>query len=137
MSETCFLDTAFTIALISPKDVFHEKAMELANQVKENRIHLVTTRAVIIEIGNALSKEGMRKSAVALIESLESDETITIVPVTEEIYKEAFKLFRSRLDKEWGLTDCISFAVMKKHGIVNALTTDIHFQQAGFVPLMR
>lgn len=79
----------------------------------------------------------MRKSAVELIESLEDDETVSIVPITEEHYKEAFKLFRSRLDKEWGLTDCISFTVMKRRRIVNALTTDIHFQQAGFIPLMR
>lgn len=137
MIDTFFLDTAFPIALISPKDVYRGRALELANRVKEKRIRLVTTRAVIIEIGNALSKEGMRKSAVELLESLEADETVTIVSVTEEIFKEAFKLYRSRLDKEWGLTDCISFTVMKKRGITDALTTDWHFQQAGFVPLMR
>jgi predicted nucleic acid-binding protein len=137
MANKFFLDTAFAIALISPKDAFHERALELAKQVEKNKTHLVTTRAVIIEIGNALSKETMRKSAVELIDSMEEDETIAVVPVSEEIYNDAFKIFRSRLDKEWGLTDCISFVVMKQQGIANALTADQHFQQAGFTALMK
>lgn len=137
MTDSFFLDTAFAIALISPKDFFHEKALELAKQVEKNKARLVTTRAIVIEIGNALSKEGLRKSAVELIDSMETDETITIVSISDEIYKDAFKLFRARLDKEWGLTDCISFVVMERHGITKSLTTDQHFQQAGFITLMK
>ena len=137
MRDSVFLDTAFAIALISPKDLFHETALALAKQVETTRTRLVTTRAVVIEIGNALSKLSVRKSAVALIDSMEEDETVAIVPVSDEIYRDAFKLFRSRLDKEWGLTDCISFVVMKQHGIAQALTADQHFQQAGFTALMK
>ena len=137
MADSFFLDTAFAIALISPNDAFHEKALELANLVEQTKSRLVTTRAVVIEIGNALSKQSLRKSAVELIDSMEGDETVTIVSVSDEIYNDAFRLFRSRLDKEWGLTDCISFVVMKQQKITNALTTDQHFQQAGFVVLMK
>ncbi len=137
MANSLFLDTAFAIALISPKDAFHEKALELAKQIEKTQTHLVTTRAVVIEIGNALSKASMRESAIELIDSMEEDETVAIVPISDEIYNGAFDLFRSRLDKEWGLTDCISFLVMKQRGIANALTTDQHFQQAGFVALMK
>lgn len=137
MTDSYFLDTSFAIALISPRDLFHEKALELAKQIEKAKIHLVTTRAVVIEIGNALSKEAVRKSAIELIDSMEADETLLIVQVSEEIYDEAFKLFRSRLDKEWGLTDCISFVVMNQRGITKALTADQHFQQAGFIVLMK
>lgn len=137
MADSFFLDTAFAIALISPNDAFHEKALELATMIEETKSSLVTTRAVVIEVGNALSKQSLRKSAVALIDSMEADETVIIVSISDDIYNEAFKLFRSRLDKEWGLTDCISFVVMKQRKITNALTTDQHFQQAGFVALMK
>lgn len=137
MADSFFLDTAFAIALISPNDAFHEKALELATMIEATKSSLVTTRAVVIEVGNALSKQSLRKSAVALIDSMEADETVIIVSVSDDIYNEAFKLFRSRLDKEWGLTDCISFVVMKQRKITNALTTDQHFQQAGFVALMK
>lgn len=137
MADSFFLDTAFAIALISPNDAFHKKALELANMIETTKSSLVTTRAVVIEVGNALSKQSLRKSAVALIDSMEADETVIIVSVSDDIYNEAFKLFRSRLDKEWGLTDCISFVVMKQQKVTNALTTDQHFQQAGFVALMK
>jgi predicted nucleic acid-binding protein len=82
-------------------------------------------------------KKGLRKGAVELINSLDADETVTIVSISDEIYKAAFKLYRSRLDKEWGLTDCISFIVMEQRGITKALTADLHFQQAGFTVLMK
>jgi uncharacterized protein len=42
----------------------------------------------------------------------------------------------SRRDKEWSLTDCISFVVMKERGLTEALTADHHFEQAGFKALL-
>ncbi len=137
MINKIFLDTAFAVALITPKDIFYEKAHDLSKQLRASETPLITTRAVLLEIGNSLAKENTRKAAIEMLESIEADETITTVAVTEELYEEAFKLFRSRMDKEWGLTDCISFIVMKKFGVTEALTTDRHFEQAGFKPLMR
>ena len=98
---------------------------------------LVTTRAILLEIGNALSKLPFRKASVALLKSLESDETVVIVPLSEELYQKGMTLFVKRADKEWGLIDCISFVVMQERKISEALTTDVHFQQAGFHALMR
>lgn len=137
MPNKFFLDTAFAIALVSPKDIFHEKAVTLSRQLRQSNTQLITTRAILIEIGNSLAKENTRKAAIEIIESIEADDTITTVPVTEEIYKDAFDLFRSRLDKEWGLTDCISFVVMRQFEIGEALASDHHFQQAGFTTMMR
>jgi predicted nucleic acid-binding protein len=61
MQDNLFLDTAFAIALISPRDFFHEKALELAEQIEAASAQIVTTRAAIIEIGNALSKKRVAK----------------------------------------------------------------------------
>ncbi len=47
------------------------------------------------------------------------------------------KLSRDRMDEEWGLTDCISFVVMRAWGLTEALTADKHFEQAGHVVLLR
>ena len=60
-----------------------------------------------------------------------------IVPLSEAIFARAFQLYRTRPDKEWGLTDCISFTVMQERGLTAALTTDEHFGQAGFRVLLR
>ena len=77
-----------------------------------------------------------RSAAIKLLDSLEQDENVEIVPLTEELYGMAMKLYRERSDKEWGITDCISFVVMQDLGLVEALTTDEHFKQAGFRSLL-
>lgn len=137
MDKVVFLDTAYAIALSAPSDQYHDLAVELSEQLESNGVALVTTRAVVIEIGNALSKLRYRKSAIELLESLEADPSVEIVPATEELYQRAYELYRHRLDKEWGLTDCVSFIVMQDRGLVEALTTDDHFEQAGFRALMQ
>ena len=91
----------------------------------------------MLEIGNALSKKRFRHAAVSLLQALESDPSVEIVPFSQELYEKAFGLFRQRPDKEWGLIDCVSFIVMQERGIIQALTTDDHYRQAGFQALMR
>jgi len=57
--------------------------------------------------------------------------------LTPKLLDRGIQLFRARRDKDWPLTDCISFAVMQDEGIKNALTGDKHFEQAGFIALLR
>jgi predicted nucleic acid-binding protein len=133
-----FLDTAYAIALSSVSDLFHHRAVLLvADQLEAAGTRLVTTQAVLLEIGDALSKQRYRHAAVKLLEALEADPNVEVIPLSEQLYARAFRLYRERPDKEWGLTDCVSFIAMQDHGITEALTTDEHFQQAGFRALMR
>ena len=132
-----FLDAAYAIALSSRTDQFHGMAVELAQQLRTEGTKLVTTRAILLEIGNALAKQRYRSAAVRLLEALEVDPNVGIVPLTESVYAQAFELYRQRQDKEWGLIDCVSFVVMRERGITSALTTDEHFLQAGFRALLR
>lgn len=74
-----FIDTAFAIALSSPKDANHQKAVEISERLELEAARLVTTRAVIIEIANALSKQAFRSAAIDLIESLEQDPQAEII----------------------------------------------------------
>jgi uncharacterized protein len=132
-----FLDTSFAIALSSVTDQNHVRAVKLANQIETNKTHLVTTQAILLEIGNSLSKQKYRAAAIQLLDSLETDPSVEVVLLTNSLYKLAFNLFKRREDKEWGLVDCISFIVMQNRGITHALTADAHFQQAGFRALLR
>jgi predicted nucleic acid-binding protein len=137
VSDLIFLDTAYAIALSAPSDQHHERAVLLASWLKQERARLVTTRGVLLEIGNALAEIRYRSSAVRLLRALETDPAVEIVPLSEELYQRALLLFAERGDKEWSLVDCLSFVVMQDGGIQAALTTDKHFQQAGFRALMR
>jgi len=136
MKAEVFLDAAYVIALSVPKDSYHERAVLLADAMEAAKTRLVTTHAVMLEIGNALSKQRYRPAAVALLQSLEADPNVTIVLLSEDLYARAFRLYRERADKGWGLTDCVSFVVMQDRKISEVLTTDEHFQQAGFCALL-
>ena len=138
MAETeVFLDTAYAIALSAPGDSRHEQAVSLARWIEASSIRLVTTRAVLLEIGNALAKARYRKAAVDLLDAIESDERVQVVALSEVLWGSAYRLYRDRRDKEWGMIDCVSFVVMEDQNITDALTTDEHFQQAGFRALLR
>jgi predicted nucleic acid-binding protein len=137
MKNEVFLDTSYAIALSSEKDKYHQRALELAEQLEKACPRLITTRAVQLEIGNSLSKPRYRHAAIQLLNSLEADSTIDIIPLSEELYAQAFELYCTRRDKEWGLVDCVSFVVMTERKIIEALTADDHFQQAGFQALLK
>ena len=131
-----FLDASYAIALASRSDRHHARAVELATWIEARQVALITTRAVMLEIGNALSKQRHRSAGVTLLKAIERDAQIEIVPLTEELYAQALALYERYTDKEWGLTDCVSFVVMRKRGLQEALTTDIHFRQASFRALL-
>lgn len=136
MKNKVFLDTSYAIALSVPNDHYHQRAISLADELEALKTHMVTTRAVLLEIGNALSKQRYRQAAQALLESLEADPNVEIISFSEALYAQALQLYCKRPDKEWGLTDCVSFVVMQEQQITEALTTDAHFQQTGVSALL-
>lgn len=131
-----FLDSSYVIALSIPKDDCHDRAVRLAEAMRGSPGRLVTTTGVLLEVGNFLAKRRYRAAAVDLLESLKDDPSVEIVVISARIYKKALALYRERPDKEWGLTDCCSFVVMREKGLTDALTADEHFKQAGFRALL-
>ncbi|MEA5570679.1 type II toxin-antitoxin system VapC family toxin [Calothrix sp. UHCC 0171] len=129
-----FVDTLFVVALINQRDQYHQKASELADSLETHP--LITTDAVLLEIGNALARN-YKDEAVEIIEHFLTSDEVEIVRLNPEFFTQAFKLYKTHQDKAWGLVDCISFIVMKQSGITQALTFDQHFVQAGFQALMR
>jgi uncharacterized protein len=137
LSGSVFLDTAYTIALASATDEFHLRALALAEEMDASGTRLLTTWAVLLEIGNALSRVQYRHAATELLYSIQADPAVEIVPLSDQLFHQALKLYSDRQDKEWSLTDCVSFVVMEARSITDALTTDVYFSQAGFRALLR
>ena len=99
----------------------------------------ITTDTVLVEAGNLLSYLGTRYLAVRLKDRVEAAQQLGIIEVAhvdEALLEQAWQLYRNRPDKEWSMTDCISFVVMQDRGIVQGFTDDHHFEQAGFVKLL-
>ncbi|MEI8042751.1 MAG: PIN domain-containing protein [Verrucomicrobiota bacterium] len=128
------LDTGYFIALFTPDDNLHERAIAWCRHVNEP---LLVTEYVLWECVNALSQPQDRPSAHALIEHVQSDPTCELVHASPILFEAGLQWHRDRPDKGWSLTDCISFAVMKEWKTLRALAYDHHFEQAGFEALLR
>lgn len=124
----------FVVGLVNRRDQYHRQALELSERLEGSSF--LTTDVVLLEIGNALAKGYKQESIKIINEFLQSEDT-EIIHLNPELFQQAFKLYQTRHDKEWGFIDCVSFVVMQEKGILQALTFDKHFAQAGFQPLMR
>jgi len=134
MSAAAFLDTAHVLALLNPRDAWHARAVAASATGPER---LVTTEAVLMEVADALSRPSHRAWALQAIDDLRADDGVTCVAVDASLFARGLELYRTRSDKAWSLTDCISFVVMQEHDLSDALTADVHFEQAGFRALLR
>jgi predicted nucleic acid-binding protein len=131
---TPFADTSYYLALINAEDELHARAKEITPDVGGT---LVTTAWVLTELVDALSRPPNRAMAVEFVRDWYGDPRVTVVPPSQELFDAGLDLFARREDKEWSLTDCISFVVMREQGITEALTGDRHFEQAGFNILLK
>jgi predicted nucleic acid-binding protein len=129
-----FADTVYLLALLSPQDQWHERARHISESSRER---VVTTGWVLIETGNGLARTANRKMFAQFVRDLQAARDVEIAPATMESFESGLELYEARPDKEWSLTDCISFAVMRERGVTEALTSDHHFEQAGFRVLLK
>jgi len=135
--KTVFADTGYWLALLVPTDELHTKATAISVSLGQTRI--VTSQSVLVEFLNQLAGYGapFRQAAVNAIEAITNSANITVVEQTGKQFQSALLLYRTRLDKNWSLTDCASFLIMRHYRIKEALAFDKHFEQAGFVALLR
>lgn len=131
--KTVFADTSYFIAMVSSDDENHIRATALSRE----RFFLVTTQWVLSELAAYLSAPGDRQLFLDTLTALERSAAVDIVPASSEGFQMGIRLYAERADKYWSLTDCISFLVMRERGLRDALTADHHFEQAGFVAMLR
>lgn len=140
MSERIFWDTWAFIALTDSNSHYHETAKAIQARLKRQQAILITSEAVLTELGNAFSKQHLRPFAqqhLHSIEQLVAQQSALIINIDKELWQTAWELYIDRPDKDWGHTDCISFVVMQRLGITQAFTGDRHFEQAGFIRLVQ
>lgn len=132
-----FADTGYWIAVLLPDDHLHGRATAMAAAYDATAV--VTTQMVLAEVFNHVSRMGPRTrlSAVDLLEDLDGNPNVEIVPQTDAQFRGAVERYASRGDQRWSLTDCASFLVMEERGITEALAYDRDFEQAGFAALLR
>jgi predicted nucleic acid-binding protein len=135
-ARTVFLDTSFVLALENKDDPHHERAKALDRELLQENAVLLLHWGILFEIADGYARISRRARGLQLLGKFEAEQGYQVFPLTSPLLQDAMNLYRSRPDKDWGLTDCVSFVLMKQEGITEALTADIHFQQAGFMALL-
>jgi uncharacterized protein len=107
-----FVDTSFFIALMNSRDADHAMAVKFQQRLSLQATKKITSDYILLELCDGLAKLHYREFALQLIGLLQQDQSFEIVPASSEITQTAWELFTARSDKEWGLTDCISFVIM-------------------------
>jgi predicted nucleic acid-binding protein len=128
-----FADSVYYIALFNSRDQFHDSAVRFT---VPRRIRVVTTHWVLMEVADALCAPVIRPTAARFVRRALADRDLILISELSPWFEVGLRLYETRPDKSWFLTDCISFAVMEARGIREALTGDHHFAQAGFTPLL-
>lgn len=133
-AERFLLDTVFIQALLNQKDEFHLRAKATLPRLKDAS-EVWVTEAVLIEVGNGLSTLN-RTAAAQFIKQCYQTKNMRVVSVDTALLNDAVDLYQARTDKDWGLTDCVSFVVMQDQKLSVAITADDHFVQAGYRALL-
>ena len=132
--SSVFIDTSSLVALVDDTDSLYETATAVMAECRAKKVRFFVSDLVLVEFLNSLCSAKFRMNAIDLVDTFRRSEQVTVIP-TEELEK-ALALYRDRPDKEWSLTDCVSFILMNEREILQAFTSDRHFEQAGFVKLL-
>lgn len=129
-----FVDTGFFLALAQERDALHQRAVAWAGCCSEP---LLVTEFVLLEMVNSMSAPIDRGKAHAMVNALRTAEVYEVIAIAPHLFEAGLQLHAARPDKQWSLTDCISFVVMDERNVTRALAYDHHFEQAGFEALLR
>lgn len=134
-----FADTAGWASLLDTDQECYPLAASIYRGVQKSNQQFVTTNYVITEL-IALLNSPMRyprEQAVDFVNGIKNSKFVRVVHIDETLDAQAWALLSNRLDKAWSLVDCSSFVVMEREKLNEAFTTDHHFSQAGFIPLLK
>ena len=130
------LDTSFIVALENRDDPCHARAKRLDRELMRDAAVVLAHWGILLEIGDGYARLARREKGTQLLDRISGEDGYQVVPLSQELIQQAMTLYRARSDKEWGLTDCLSFVLMEREGITQALSADVHFRQAGFEAML-
>ena len=127
-----FVDTGYLFALEITNDQHHQAAIQHWQGIVAALPRLVTTSYVFDEVVTFFSSRGQHTKAIQVGNNLLQSPSVQFIHVDTALFYEGWAYFQRHQDKDYSLTDCISFLVMQKLGIRRAFAFDHHFVQAGF-----
>ncbi|HMF11818.1 MAG TPA: PIN domain-containing protein [Gemmataceae bacterium] len=128
------LDTSGLLCFHHRSEAQHAEAVQLFQAARLR----ITHNYVLAEFVALARARGLpRPAALSFVADLQDSSAVQVVYIGEALHRAALTQPQERPDKSWSLCDSVSFLLMSQHGIVDALTTDHHFEQAGFIRLLK
>ena len=137
MANNMFLDTSGLFAFLVKNDDKHKEASTIIQKSVKNGMHLITTDYIIDETATLLKARGFLQIIPNLFDGIMSSKACRIEWMDQDLFDMTKSMFLRYNDHQWAFTDCFSFIIMKNLKIINALTKDSHFLEAGFTPLLK
>ena len=139
MSKQLFVDTSGWASFFVKTEPTHSRAVQALSIARHNKQTLITSNYILLELVSLLYSplRQPRSRIFQILNTIKTIPYIDILHVTEELDHAAWVLCQERPDKDWSLADCSSFVIMQQRSITTALTTDHHFEQAGYIRLLK
>ena len=131
-----FMDTAGFLGLWDAADEHHAQALRLQDELARKGRRFLTTDYIIDETVTLLLVRHSHAAAADFLQTVTNSESMQLLWITPDRFHAAAAFFARHADKEWSFTDCVSFGVMHELNLRDCFTTDQHFRQAGFNPLL-
>ena len=131
------MDTAGFLALWDASDKHHDHAVQLQSELSRKKRQFLTTDYVVDKTATLLLMRHSHAAAADFVKTTLESRTLRLEWIDSDRFHAAAELFHRHDDKQWSFTDCVSFALMHELKIQDSFTTDHHFTQAGFNPLLR
>src|SRR5437868_1249553 len=106
-----FLDTSYLLALDIENDQSHQVALRHWRRMTGLLPQLVTTSFILDEVVTFFNSRGYHSKAVQVGNNLLNSPSIQFVHVDADLLLEGWSYFQQHQDKDYSLTDCISFVV--------------------------
>jgi uncharacterized protein len=128
-----FIDTSGLMCLFDAGDHRHSSAVKLFDSTATRLTH----NYVLAEfVALAIARRAPLPTALRFVDAISSSSEVEVTWISHALHQQAMQLLFDRSDKAWSLCDAVSFVLMGDRRITDSLTTDHHFDQAGFVRLL-
>lgn len=133
MTPKVFVDTSGWLAAINTRDSQYNNVVETYSDLVAKRTTFVTSNLVVAEMHILIVRERGAAAGCALLDAIYTDPLYRVVAVDRELESEATDRWLRRFsDQRFSLTDAVSFEIMRRDRIGDALALDKHFEVAGY-----
>ena len=139
MLNKVFIDTSGWAELFVSSESYHQQAKAWFAKARKQKIEMVTSNYVVAELVALLNSplRVPRSQLFQYVDAVKTASYVNVIYIDAAIETAAWSLLKNRADKTWSLVDATSFIIMQQLGVQEALTTDHHFEQAGFIRLLK